>query len=356
MSRTGGPRVTLRWLGWVARAGVAAMLLVSAAAAWLLHAGHSTHPLLVLAPYLPWPWLMVPAVGALGVSVWLRPVWRWLALAGVVLVAVVVMDLATGRPDEGAMPVRLMTYNAKVMLAAQQPGGMGRLVAEVGAHDPDVLVMQDAGGLPRKERSWPGLQAGLFGNRFVYQRGQYVVASRLPLHDCRAERLPLAPDDAGMHEFVRCEVDGPNGRFTLVNVHFMTPRLGLLAVRHGGLDGLEVWEGNASVRMEQAQALATALRGIRGPVVVAGDLNAPERTDVVRSLLATGLRDAWSSAGFGYGYTHGHSLRIGLFQSFLRIDHILVSEDIGVRAVRVGGALASEHRPVIADLLMQRRP
>lgn len=348
-------RSVLTWVSPFVRLGVAGVFFVSVVAAWLLHAGHSAHPLLALAPYLPWPWMLVPAVLALWASMWLRPVWRLMSLASVLLVSGVVMDLALGLADEGDKPLRLMTYNAKVMLASQRPGGMEGLAAEIAAHDPDVLVMQDAGELRHIERSMPGLQARLFGDRNVYLHGQYVVASRLPLHGCHAERLPFPPEQREAHDFVRCEVDGPHGRFTLVNVHFVTPRQGLLAVRRGGLDGLEVWEGNATVRVEQAHALAEALRGIQGPVVVAGDLNAPERTDVVRSLLATGLRDVWSSAGFGYGYTHGHSLRIGLFQSFLRIDHILVSEDIGVRAVKVGGAIASEHRAVIADLLMQRR-
>ena len=40
--------------------------------------------------------------------------------------------------------------------------------------------------------------------------------------------------------------------------------------------------------------------------------------------------------------------------SFVRIDHILVSPELGVRHSFVGGKEASEHRPVIADLLLQR--
>ena len=87
-------------------------------------------------------------------------------------------------------------------------------------------------------------------------------------------------------------------------------------------------------------------------MIVAGDLNAPEGSPIVGALLDTGLRDAFSSAGFGYGYTHGHSLRPGL--SFLRIDHILVGPTIGVGNCFVGGKEGSEHRPVIADLFLQR--
>jgi endonuclease/exonuclease/phosphatase (EEP) superfamily protein YafD len=84
-------------------------------------------------------------------------------------------------------------------------------------------------------------------------------------------------------------------------------------------------------------------------VIVAGDLNAPAQSLVVRTLLDSGLRDAFSSASWGYGYTHGHSLRPHLF-STIRIDHILVSPEIGVADCFVGGKAGSEHRPVIADL------
>ena len=61
-----------------------------------------------------------------------------------------------------------------------------------------------------------------------------------------------------------------------------------------------------------------------------------------------GFRDAFSSAGWGYGFTHGHSLRPHF--STTRIDHILVSHELGVADCFVGGKEGSDHRPVIADL------
>ena len=68
----------------------------------------------------------------------------------------------------------------------------------------------------------------------------------------------------------------------------------------------------------------------------------------MRSFLQSGLRDAFSAAGLGFGYTVGHALRPGI--SLLRLDHLLVSAGIGVENCFVGSAGASEHRPVIADL------
>lgn len=105
-------------------------------------------------------------------------------------------------------------------------------------------------------------------------------------------------------------------------------------------------------RLTQAELLANELAAGVGPMIVAGDFNAPEKSAVVGALLAAGLRDAFSSAGVSYGYTWGHALRLWI--SFFRIDHILVSPTLGVRDCFIGGKEGSEHRPVIADLLLKK--
>jgi len=74
---------------------------------------------------------------------------------------------------------------------------------------------------------------------------------------------------------------------------------------------------------------------------------------VIQALLAVGLRDAFASAGRGWGFTYGHTLRPRV--SFLRIDHVLVSDDVAAVRSFVGGKEASDHRPVIADLRLPAR-
>lgn len=332
---------------------VAAMALLSLFFAWLCHVGPSWHPLLVLLVYIPLPLLSLPAALAVLVSLWLSWWWRAVALGSLALVLTVVMGLVWGAPDEGVGRVRLMTYNVKAYLAMQRAGGPQALAAEFAAHDADVIVLQDSAELePMQDDERAPLWNLMFGKREIFYRGQYMIASRYPLRDCRVGLLQGQVVDKA-HSYLHCQVQVGQRAFDLVTVHLVTPRQGLVAVRREGLDGLDQWRQNLSYRTEQAVALVNQLRGRTRPLVLAGDLNAPERTEVLRILMGQlGLRDAFSSAGFGYGYTHGHSLRLGL--SFLRIDHILVSDDIGVAAVEVGGAEGSEHRPVIADLLLQR--
>lgn len=335
-----------RLLGRIAVGLVALWVCVMGAALWI---GPETRAWLALLVYLPYPLYLLPALVALLWSVALGWFWRGLAAGSLVLSVTVLMGLCWGQPDEGHGPLRVMTYNAKAMLALQRPDGVAQLAWEVQQHDPDVLLMQDAGELMSSHRVSREALRAVLGDRQVQAFGQYIVASRWPLADCAAREMPYRGKS---HTYMRCTLKAPGQDIALFNVHFVTPRQGLNATRHEGLGGLEDWAANVADRLTQASIVAEALRGTREPVILAGDLNAPESSMVVQSLLGTGLRDAFSSAARGYGYTHGHSLRPGI--SFLRIDHILVSPQLGVAAVEVGGKIASEHRPVIADLWLHR--
>lgn len=304
---------------------------------------------LELLQYVPYPAYLLPALAAFVGSFLLPWAWRVAAALGVGLVATVIMGLVWGHADVGAGRVRMMTYNIKAYLASQRAGGFEAIAREVARHDPDILVMQDAGELTLNRRSAPALAADLFAGRNVYTHGQYIVATRFPLRDCRPDDLSYGAHRA---DYVRCIVTVEGVDIDLFTAHLLSPRNGLNATRHERVDGIDDWQQNFADRLVQAHKLATDVGARTRPLILAGDLNASEASPVVRTLLDRGLRDAFSSAGRGYGYTHGHALRVGI--SFLRIDHVLVSPEIGVADAAPGGWQASEHRPVIADLLLQR--
>jgi endonuclease/exonuclease/phosphatase (EEP) superfamily protein YafD len=161
------------------------------------------------------------------------------------------------------------------------------------------------------------------------------------------------PPPGQEERYLRCALVIRDRPVTLFVVHFVSPR-----DRTSGSDAQRLldtrgWEENLADRLSQARAVAAEVARVQGRVIVAGDLNAAEDSPVVRALLDTRLRDAFSSAAIGYGYTYGHAL-IGA--SFLRIDHILFGGGIGVRTCEVGDAAPSEHRPVIAELFVDRDP
>ena len=307
---------------------------------------------LELTRFLPFPVVLAPSLFALLLATRLGRGWTLASLASLALVASVTMGLEWHRGSPagvGAMPIRLMTYNVKATLAAQRPDGMAALAREVARHDPDILVMQDAHdstGAPAAELLSGGR---VFGYPHVHAAGQYIVASRFALHGC--VQRPIGPP-SDEHRYLRCTVQAGPTALTLVTVHFDSPREGLNAARREGLEGFGEWQRNHDGRLAQARALATDLAPLlapgAAPLIVAGDLNAPPSSPVMATLRTAGLRDAFSAAGRGYGYTYGHALRIGF--RFLRIDHALVSAAIGVAACTTGGTDASQHRPVIAEL------
>jgi endonuclease/exonuclease/phosphatase family metal-dependent hydrolase len=300
--------------------------------------------------YVPYYIFLIPALIAFTISFKLSIRWRLVAGIALVLVLTILMGLAVGLGDTGTESIRVMTYNVKDYIALDSPEGLITISEEVAKHDPDILVLQDAGRLNAKKEMTPASLASLYGNRQLYTFGQYAVASRYPLRDCKPGKISYRERQ---HTYVHCIVNTGFTQIDLYTAHFLTPREGLNAVRHERLSGIDEWEQNVADRMTQAEALATAIKNSIRPVILAGDFNAPDSSLVVRTLLSADIRDAFSSAGRGYGYTYGHSFRPGL--SFLRIDHIFVSPSIGVADCYVGDKLASPHRPVIANLLLNRQ-
>ena len=343
-----------RWRGatrWIARIGVLATLALAVAQATAYSVEALSTWWLELLQYVPYPAYLLPALAAFGLSFVLTWWWRVAAALGVMLVATVVMGAVWGHADEGSgrVRVRMMTYNIKAYLAERHAGGLDALAREVALHDPDILVMQDAADLSLRRRLAPELAAAVFKGREVYAHGQYIVVSRFPLRDCQPADMSFRQQRA---DYVRCIVSVHGVDVDLLTAHLLSPRRGLNATRHEPVEGIDDWQQNFADRLTQARELAAGVAAPTRPVILAGDLNASEASPVIRTLLAQGLRDAFSSAGRGYGYTHGHALKLGI--SFLRIDHILVSPGIGVSAAFPGGWQASEHRPVIADLWLQR--
>ncbi len=294
--------------------------------------------------YVPFPAYLLPALLLVACAWPLGWRWRAAALLAPALVATELMGLAVGSPEEGSGRLRFMTYNIKAYLARKTPDGYAKLAWEIASQDADVIVMQDGQPIDRPDELAPPILAALKG-RQIYVQDQYVVASRYPLSHCGAGNMSYPGQEDW---FAHCTLTVSGRDIDLFTAHFISPRDGLNAARGKASGGLGEWESNFQDRMAQSIQLAAAVAKAKGPVIVAGDLNADERSPVVRRLLATGLRDAYSSAAVGYGYTLGHDLRPGF--SFLRIDHVLVSPDIGVRDCAPGGREASEHRPVLADL------
>ncbi|MEQ1757521.1 MAG: endonuclease/exonuclease/phosphatase family protein [Vicinamibacterales bacterium] len=338
-------RAGLTWIRRLARL-IVALVLVGIV---VMVAGYRLGPervwLFAAAQYVPYPVFLVPSVLAIVLSLMLGWGWRFASVAGLVLVLTSVMGVELNRGDQGVRRLRVMTYNIKDYLSIRRPAGLAVITQEIRRHDPDIAVLQDA----RRLGDSPNALREIFGDRQTFAFGQYVVASRLPMRDCGRREMPFR-DEA--HTFVSCVVTIDGTDVDLVTAHFVSPRSGLSAAREDPF-GAREWRQNVADRLVQAESVAKILAPAQRPTILAGDLNAPDTSIAVRTLLDTGLRDSFSVAGVGLGHTWGHSLRFRL--SFVRIDHILVGQEFGVIDSFVGGARGSPHRPVIADLSFSPR-
>ena len=337
---------------WIQRALVCALALVHLA----VLAAQSTDfvPLawVELTRFLPFYWLLVPTAGALVLSIGLP--WRYalVSIANGLLLLTVTMGFSWSQQiaaDQGVR-LRVLSYNVKALSARHREDGFTEIDQEVRRHVPDLVALQDAQGwVGDKSGTEPSAARPLFGLPHVVAMGQYVLASKYPLQECKAAALgktDLGPD---ADRYLQCKVQIGDKTVQLINVHFVSPRSALVAVKTNPVSGFPVWVSNLSERVRQAQGLLADLTQVARPLVVMGDLNAQEGSVVVNTLKLAGLRDTFSAAGRGWGYTHGHALRGGV--DFLRIDHVLVSPDVGVERSIVGEEGPSEHKAVVADLL-----
>lgn len=276
---------------------------------------------------------------------------RWLALLPLFPLSLVLGPLMgfCGYPwtrpshaSESGAALRIMTYNIA------QGTDVVRVMAEIERQHPDVLIVQEMGDhfevpLRTKYPSWS-----------IQARGEFLIATPLPLSSVTRVELPPLIDDPWKHPgYLRGIIRFGKRDIAIYNTHLSTPRPALEAIRFRDRTGIHQIESNAKSRIAQAKALAQALSRESLPAILGGDFNAPESSVACQLIRDAAFRDAFSEAGRGYGYTSGHRLRFGI--SFARIDHIYVSKEWGVKQCFPGEKLGSDHRPVVADIVLSDR-
>lgn len=276
------------------------------------------------------PLLVPPALLALGIGLRRRS-WTLAAVstgtAAVLLWSTIpALGLPGRAPPPTGTPPALRLFDAN--LHAANPD-VAAIAEEIRAAAPDLVALQEVD---------PDAAAGLLRSgvlaRFPYQvtevrNGPPGIAlwSRFPLAD------PEVLDTGGMPR-IRATVLLGARRLRFYNVHVVAP----------------VGEDRARWKAE-LRRVEEELRRERRPLVVAGDFNATRHHPSFRRLLWFGLADAHERRGRGWAATWPRD-RWPL-PPLMRLDHVLVSPDIGVRSVREGHGQGSDHRPIVADLVLR---
>ena len=263
----------------------------------------------------------------------------------------------TRSPQSVERDLRIITLNA----AADRMNRAG-LDALVARHAPDIVALQECSAdVAASLATLQGWHTARHHGLCTFSRWPISAPDSMP----REDLVSIADlGFGGTALVVRYVVQHPTRPFQLVNLHLETARKGLQGLL--GSDGLlpdaarlpstlpftrgaDRVDANALIRRRESQrASAWAARDVHTmPVIVVGDFNLPVESTIYRESWQTWL-NAFESKGRGFGYTksEGTLLRI-------RIDHVLAAPQwFDVTGVWLGSDVGSDHRPVIADLVL----
>ena len=231
--------------------------------------------------------------------------------------------------------MRVMTYNIHVGIGMDKKLDLPRIAGVINAQHPDLVGLQEVDrGVERTQRIDEIAELAklthmdyAFAFNLRYQGGQYGVAilSRFPISSFD-HRLYKNTREAERRGFIRAEV-AINGR----TVNFVTTHL-----------DYQYEDG----RVFEAEQLLSALKDVKGPLIVVGDFN---DIPAGRSyqLMRYQFDDSWIA---GRGMDEGFSYPAD--KPVKRIDYILPRSSDRVRTKRAWtvSTLASDHVPVVADL------
>ncbi|NMO15160.1 DUF4082 domain-containing protein [Pyxidicoccus fallax] len=224
-----------------------------------------------------------------------------------------------------------MTYNIK----HGELSSLDSIASVIRGQAPDLVALQEvdvltnrAGKVDQAARlgQLTGMNHAFVPSLLSYDGGQYglAVLSRYPIRS--VQRIPLrSAAEQRVLGLVEVELDATH----------VVP----VAVTHFGTTG-------ATERLNQADDVKAALAG-KPWALLGGDLNASPSESGITSL-KTLLTDAWTRGGSGNGYTHDASFPTR------RIDYLFLGSGwtSPVTAAVVGASSQSDHRPVVATLIL----
>ncbi|MCA9101901.1 MAG: endonuclease/exonuclease/phosphatase family protein [Planctomycetales bacterium] len=213
--------------------------------------------------------------------------------------------------------------------------GSARAIAETAAYEPDIVLLQESPGgtvVAEAARELFGATAGHMSgaDAAIIVRGELVPDDSNDRNNLHSVQATVRLDSGARLHVVSLRLEPP-----LVRLDLWSP------------DCWRAQTANRQLRRRQLVDVAKCFPPEDSPLplIVGGDFNAPPG-DAVFDLLAPRLSDSFVAAGLGWGNT------ITNVGPFTRIDQVWISEDLAATTVVARRTLYSDHRLVVADLLL----
>jgi len=310
------------------------LYLAAVLGVWLLLWWADAWWLATLAMFAPRWLLALPLAVLVPAAVFVRLRSLGLLLLAAMLIAGPVMGFCAPwhqlvQSSPGGTPFRVLTCN--MHYSRGDPGPLDELVA---ATNPDVVAVQE----------WSAAAHSALGTDpawHIHPGSRLFLASRHPIRSA----VQLGHASMGKEASVmRYELDTPLGLVHLFSLHLATARQGIVDVIHDSEKGPAELQANSRRRRQQSEFVAGQAGEMQGPVLLVGDFNTPPES-VFFAQVWGDYRDAYSSAGLGWGYTFFGA------RTMVRIDHVLAGKGWHCLRCEVGPNVGSPHRPVIAHLV-----
>ncbi len=255
---------------------------------------------------------------------------RWLSVTGLVLLllfgywasADIRFGPGQGEKPEGAIRVataNISMFNSNAALA----------VVELTRSQPDLILLQEL-----TPEAWGTIEQLTELEEYPYRRANpqgnpdgTAIVSQLPFSAEGTLRLGVTPVT-----WVDITIGAQSVK--VINVHMAAP------VSQKLIDRGET----------QYAELVAVVEDSSIPLIIVGDLNSTVQNRRLQGLMNQGLADAHQHAGRGFGATWGQP-RLSLFPAMLRIDHVLMTEEIEAVHSWTEPLSGSDHRMLIVDLV-----
>lgn len=221
---------------------------------------------------------------------------------------------------------RFRIFSANLLMINPDPRP---IIDELLNADPDVVLLQEYSPLWQDALRGQNVMTAYPHDIGVVREDSFGTAifSSLPLTQAQVWDVHGLP-------MTRAGLNIAGREIYVINVHPLPPRTE---------DYTRVWN-------KQMSLLVEAVKTSTIPLVLAGDFNATQHALWYQRLIEAGLTDCHRATGNGLATTFPNKV---FPLPPLRLDHVMVSDDLKCVAIKEGRGRHSDHKPLIVDLSIE---